>query len=192
MEIMKPFNVVINFKTGELSPGKRVLRRVSDLRSLFFDQRAAEELIQNGDPLMYEVIYAEVPEEEGHLGHCTTILYPGKVGAEFFFTKGHRHENLGTAEIYFCLQGKGKLLMESVNGDFEALDMFPGSSSYIPPYWSHRTVNVGTEALIFYCIFPGNAGHDYATIEKNGFLRLVIEESGEVRFMDNPRRKGTV
>jgi len=192
MHIMEPFNVVIDLKSGELSPGKRVLRRVSDVKALFFDQEAAEKLIQSGDPLVYEVIYADIPEEEGHLGNCTTIIYPGKVGEEFFLTKGHRHEKLGTAEIYFCLQGKGKLLMESVEGDWRILDMFPGSASYIPPYWSHRTMNVGKEPLVFYCIFPADAGHDYATIEKKGFPKLVVERNGEVVFIDNPNWKKDV
>lgn len=187
MKIMEPFNVVVNLQTGELLPGKKVLRRMSDVKALFLDQREAETLVRNGDPLVYEVIYADVPEEEGHLGHCTTIIYPGKVGEEFFFTKGHRHEKLGTAEIYFCLQGKGKLLMESVEGDCKDLDMFPGSASYIPPYWSHRTVNVGNEPLVFYCIFPADAGHDYATIERNGFPKLVVERNGQVILIDNPK-----
>lgn len=192
MKIMEPFNVVVNLRTGELLPGKKVLRRMSDVKMLFLDEKAAEELVRNGDPLVYEVIYADVPEEEGHLGHCTTIIYPGKVGEEFFFTKGHRHEKLGTAEIYFCLQGKGKLLMESVEGDCKDLDMFPGSASYIPPYWSHRTVNIGNEPVVFYCIFPADAGHDYATIERNGFPKLVVERNGQVVLIDNPNRKKVV
>ncbi|MGQ9473094.1 MAG: glucose-6-phosphate isomerase [Candidatus Caldatribacteriaceae bacterium] len=189
MKIMEPFNVVVNLQTGELLPGKKVLRRMSDIKALFLDQKEAETLVQNGDPLVYEVIYADVPEEEGHLGHCTTIIYPGKVGEEFFFTKGHRHEKLGTAEIYFCLQGKGKLLMESVEGDCKDLDMFPGSASYIPPYWSHRTVNIGNEPLVFYCVFPADAGHDYATIERDGFPKLVVERNGQVILIDNPKWK---
>jgi len=187
-DIMKPFNVVIDFSTGELSPGKKTVRRVSDVKNMFLDREKAEEMIKNGDPLVYEVIYADIPEEAGHLGHCTTIIYPGKVGKEFFLTKGHLHEQLGTAEIYLCLRGKGKLLMESTDGDWAALDMFPGSSSYIPPFWSHRTVNVGQEPLIFYCIFPADAGHDYATIEEKGFPKLVVEEKGEVVLIDNPKR----
>jgi len=86
------------------------------------------------------------------------------------------------------LRGKGKLLMESTDGEWAALDMFPGSASYIPPFWSHRTVNVGQEPLIFYCIFPADAGHDYATIEEKGFPKLVVEENGEVVLIDNPKR----
>jgi len=186
---MKPFNVVINFESGALTPGKRIIRKVSDVKNMFYDTKAAEELIQKGDPLVYEVIYADVPEEQGHLGHCTTIIYPGKIGNEYFLTKGHYHEKLSTAEIYFCLRGQGRLIMESTDGDCEILEMFPGSASYIPPYWSHRTMNVGNELLVFYCIFPADAGHDYATIEEQGYPKLVVEIDGKVSVINNPKRK---
>lgn len=189
---MEPLNVVVDFKTGNLEPGKKVVRRLSDIKHLFLDQENAEEMVQTGNPLVYEVIYADIPEEAGHLGHCTTILYPGKVGKEFFFTKGHLHEKLETAEIYLCLQGEGRLIMESRDGECEILNMFPGSSSYIPPFWSHRTVNVGKDPLIFYCIFPAEAGHNYTTIEKTGFPKLILEEDGKVVAVDNPhwRKRG--
>jgi len=186
---MKPYNVVIDFETGDLIPGERIIRKVSDIKNMFYNVEAAEEMIQQGDPLVYEVIYAKVPETKGHLGHCTTIIYPGKVGKEYFLTKGHYHKKLGTAEIYFCLRGQGRLIMESTNGECDILDMFPGSASYIPPFWSHRTMNVGKEPLIFYCIFPADAGHDYATIEEQGYPKLVVEEYGEVVVIDNPKRK---
>ncbi|MEI6157608.1 MAG: glucose-6-phosphate isomerase family protein [Atribacterota bacterium] len=166
-----------------------MLRRVSDIKKMCYDEKAAEELIQNGDPLVYEAIYADVPEEEGQLGHCTTIIYPGKVGKEYFLTKGHYHAKTGTAEIYFCLRGQGRLIMESTDGDCEILEMFPGSASYIPPFWSHRTMNTGTEPLIFYCIFPAEAGHDYSTIEEKGYSKLIVEENGEVTIIDNPKRR---
>jgi glucose-6-phosphate isomerase len=186
---MKPYNVVINFESGTLDPGKRIIHKVSDVKNMFYDTQAAEELIQKGDPLVYEVIYADVPEEQGHLGHCTTIIYPGKIGNEYFLTKGHYHEKLSTAEIYFCLRGQGRLIMESTDGDCEVLEMFPGSASYIPPNWSHRTMNVGNEPLVFYCIFPADAGHDYATIEEQGYPKLVVEIDGKVTVIDNPKRK---
>ncbi|HSV30663.1 MAG TPA: glucose-6-phosphate isomerase family protein [Atribacteraceae bacterium] len=186
---MKPFNVVIDLATGDLAPGRKIIRKMSDVKNMFFDTEAAERLIEKGNPLVYEVIYADVPEEIGQLGHCTTIIHPGKVGREYFLTKGHFHENLGTAEIYFCLAGQGKLIMESTDGEWEILDMFPGSSSYIPPYWSHRTMNTGKGPLVFFCIFPGDAGHDYATIEEKGYPKLVVEENGRTTVVDNPKRK---
>jgi len=79
--------------------------------------------------------------------------------------------------------------MESTDGDCEILEMFPGSASYIPPYWSHRTMNVGNELLVFYCIYPADAGHDYATIEEQGYPKLVVEIDGKVAIIDNPKRK---
>ncbi|WP_438313927.1 glucose-6-phosphate isomerase [Candidatus Caldatribacterium sp. SIUC1] len=186
---MKPFNVFVDFTTGELRPGKRVVRRLSDVKYIFQNQEAAEAMLREGDPLVYEVIYAEIPEEPGHLAHCTTIIYPGKVGQEFFLTKGHLHEKLDTAEIYFCLRGEGRLIMASPEGECEVLPMYPGTASYIPPFWSHRSVNVGKEPLIFYCIFPADAGHDYATIEETGFPRVVLEEDGRVVVRENPKWK---
>ncbi len=185
---MKPFNVVIDFQSGNLTPGRKIVRHMGDVKNMFFDREKAEQMEKEGNPLVYEVIYADVPEEVGHLGHCTTIIHPGKVGREFFLTKGHYHENLETAEIYFCLKGRGKLIMESTDGQCEVLDMFPGSSSYIPPFWSHRTVNTGDEPLVFFCIFPGDAGHDYATIEEKGYPKLIVEENGQVAIVDNPNR----
>ncbi|MDK2896935.1 MAG: glucose-6-phosphate isomerase, archaeal [Candidatus Atribacteria bacterium] len=186
---MKPFNVEVNFQTGDLTPGKKIDRYLSGVKNMFFDQAAADAILQREDPLIYQVIYADVPEAKGHLGNCTTIIYPGKVGREFYFTKGHFHEERGTAEIYFCLQGKGKLLLESTDGEWAILDMYPGTASYIPPYWSHRTINVGQEKLIFYCVFPADAGHDYGTIEEIGYPKLVVEENGQIMVVDNPKRR---
>jgi glucose-6-phosphate isomerase len=79
--------------------------------------------------------------------------------------------------------------MASPEGECEVLPMYPGTASYIPPFWSHRSVNVGKEPLIFYCIFPADAGHDYATIEETGFPKVVLEEDGQVVVRENPKWK---
>ena len=42
---MKPFNVVIDFSTGELSPGKRLFAG-SDVKNMFLDREKAEEMIK--------------------------------------------------------------------------------------------------------------------------------------------------
>ncbi len=187
MELFKPFNVVVDFETGNLSPGKKITRYLSDIQHFFLDKEKVKAVLAKENPLVYEVIYAEVPEESGHLAHCTTIIYPGKVGSEFYFTKGHLHEKLETAEIYFTLKGQGRLIMASPDGkECEVLEMFPGSASYIPPCWSHRSVNVGDEPLIFYCVFFADAGHDYATIDKTGFPKVILERNGKVVIEDNP------
>jgi glucose-6-phosphate isomerase len=36
-------------------------------------------------------------------------------------------------------------------------------------------------------VYPGNAGHDYGTIETQGFKKLVVEKAGKPDIVDNPR-----
>jgi oxalate decarboxylase/phosphoglucose isomerase-like protein (cupin superfamily) len=45
------------------------------------------------------------------------------------------------------------------------------------PRWAHRSVNASLdEDLITFFIYPGDAGHDYGTIEQQGFRKLVVEQ----------------
>jgi len=44
-----------------------------------------------------------------------------------------------------------------------------------------------TEDLVTFFVYPGNAGHDYGTIETQGFRKLVVERNGVPVIVDNPR-----
>jgi glucose-6-phosphate isomerase len=35
---------------------------------------------------------------------------------------------------------------------------------YVPPHWAHRSINTGNEPLISFCVYPGDAGHNYGDI----------------------------
>ena len=48
---------------------------------------------------------------EGGLFFGRTIIEPGKVGAEYFMTKGHIHKIKNRAEYYWCIQGEGMLIL---------------------------------------------------------------------------------
>ena len=48
---------------------------------------------------------------------------------------------------------------------------------------AHRTVNTGDEPLISLCVYPGNAGHNYGDIEKEGFPIRVLKRSGKVEMV---------
>jgi glucose-6-phosphate isomerase len=62
--------------------------------------------------------------------------------------------------------------------------MQPGDLSYIPGKWAHRTINTGDAPLVFFAIWPVDAGHDYESIEKSGFLRRVLKgEDGSEYFV---------
>ena len=177
--IMQPFAVEINFDSGRITaPARLLTRRLSDLEGLFSDGEAYRRALKEVDPVIYEVYEVPVPNEEGHLLSCTTLIHPGKIGGEYYFTKGHFHTRENRAEIYTCLRGEGYLLMGTRRGETCSIQMQPGTSAYIPPYWSHRTLNCGGGPFVFHGVWPGDAGHDYRSIARDGFPLRVFEEAG--------------
>lgn len=162
-------------------------RRASDLRGFFRDASALEALIRAGDPVLYETLEAPVPETVGHLSFGVTVLYPGKVGAEYFMTKGHFHVQRQTAEVYTGLRGRGYLVLQTEQGEARALPIEPGGVVYVAPGWAHRTVNVGDTPLVVFYTFPADAGHDYGTIAGTGFTLLVVEVDGTPAVVERER-----
>ncbi len=187
MELMDPHAIDIDLQSGRIADRAECWTRyLSDMKGMYRDQDAVREELDQDDPLIYEVYEDPVPKEEGQLLQVTSIVHPGKVGDEYYMTKGHYHEKRDTAEIYLCLSGTGYLLTQTEEGKSASLRMEPGVSTYIPPYWAHRTVNVGDEPFVFYGVYPGNAGHDYGSIEEVGFPDLVLERNGEPEVVENP------
>jgi len=173
--LLEPFALSLDFHSGSLEPyTTRIERRVSDLRGAYADADALERLVAEGDPLVYEVLQYDVPEEVGQLICCTTVIHPGTVGDEFFMTKGHYHAERETGEVYLGLRGRGYLLLMAEEGDSTATPMEPGTVAYVPPCWAHRTVNTGDEPFVFFAVYPGQAGHDYGSIESTGFVQRVL------------------
>ncbi len=122
-------------------------------------------------------------ESTGHIELAVTKILPGKVGDEYFMTKGHFHEDDLAGEIYFGLKGTGLLMLQSKEGQTEELELTPGVSVCIPPKWAHRSVNVGKDDFVFLAAYPASAGHDYASIEKNGFVKRMVEIKGEPQIV---------
>lgn len=166
---------------------RRIERRLSALAGQYSDARAYSELRSRGDRVVYEVYEILRPEKCGELLNGLSIVHPGKVGDEFFMTKGHFHCVRDTAEIYLGLRGRGLLLMENESGDWGAEEFHPGRVVYVPPGWAHRSVNLDPETdLITFFVYPGHAGHDYGTIETQGFRKLVVQSGDGYRLVDNP------
>lgn len=186
--LMLPFAIGLDFKSGVLAPCNNYTpRRLSDLRGFYLDEAATERGIREGDPVIYEVYQYDVPFESGQLLVVTSIIHPGTVGDEYHMTKGHFHAHEETAEVYVGLQGEGYLLLDTAAGQFQALPMRPGTVTYIPPYWAHRTVNVGSEDFVFFGVYPADSGHNYAAIERRGFSQLLMKKNGVPSLTPNPR-----
>ncbi|MHC4740466.1 MAG: glucose-6-phosphate isomerase family protein [Planctomycetota bacterium] len=180
-ELMDPFTVLIDLENGTMPEHTNYLRRnASDMRGHYADSDALANLINEGnDPLHYEVFETPVPEKIGQLMYCISRLQPGKVGDEFFMTKGHYHTVEDTAEIYLCLKGTGYMLMKTADGKWAAEQMSRGRMIYVPPFWAHRSVNTSAdEPLVSFCVYPGNAGHNYGDIEQQGFPKRIFERDG--------------
>lgn len=188
-EILKPYMTLLNFSTGEIeSFRKRAEVRLSRLRDFFFDREAVDRILSTEeDPVIYEYFEHSQPEVEGHLNFGVTVMYPGVVGKEYHLTRGHYHAKENTAEIYMGLIGEGIMIMQTKDRQVVHLPIRPSSVIYVPPFWAHRTVNVGKGKLAFFYIYPSDAGHDYDIIKREGFAKLVISENGKPKVVDNPK-----
>lgn len=167
-------------------------RPLSGLVDIFSDQEAATNLLQGDDPLVYEFYDLGIPEKAGEIAFGTSIVYPGRVGREFYMTKGHFHTILDTAEVYLCLSGYGMMMMESPEGEVEYRELLPGQAVYVPGRYAHRSINLSNnEPLVTFFAFDADAGHDYGTIEVQGFRKLVLATDSGYEIVDNPNWKGS-
>jgi glucose-6-phosphate isomerase len=87
------------------------------------------------------------------------------------------------------LKGEGIMLMQTKDGQSSSLPLKPDHIIYVPPFWAHRTINVGEKKLTFFFVYPSDSGHDYGTIREKGFAKMVIEEKGKPKIVDNPKCK---
>jgi glucose-6-phosphate isomerase, archaeal len=167
-----------------------IQRRLSSLKGQFLDTEAYEKLLATGDPLLYEVYETRRPEVAGEVLHGISIVHPGKVGREFYMTKGHYHAVLDTAEVYLCLKGEGYMVMQTPEGESCVEALSPGGVLYVPPRWAHRSVCTSRQQdLVTFFAYPGHSGHDYGTIERQGFAKVVLDGEGGIEIVDNPRWK---
>lgn len=183
-----PFSVPFDLHTG-LSPDRRpICRLLSQMKGMYADADAFDARVRGGDPLVYEFYDLQLPASSGDVAFGTSITYPGKVGDEYFMTKGHFHEVLETGEVYYCLRGQGCMLMESPEGVCETRELRAGVAVYVPPRYAHRSINTApSEPLVSFFAFRADAGHDYGTIESKGFRKLVVDRNGQPAVIDNPR-----
>jgi len=184
-----PFTFDVSIADAILSEyDNHIERRLSAMKGQFLDAGAFQARLAQDDALLYEVYEIKRPEIAGELLNGLSIVHPGKVGDEYYMTKGHFHTVLETAEVYYCLKGEGVMVMETPEGEWSVEPLRPNAVLYVPPRWAHRSVNTSPfEDLVTFFVYPGNAGHDYGTIETQGFRKLVVERDGAPAIVDNPR-----
>ena len=165
-----------------------IQRRLSAMKGQYLDQAAYQALLAREDALLYEVYEMRRPEVPGELLFGLSIVHPGIVGQEYFMTKGHFHTVLETAEVYYCLRGEGFMVMETPEGECKVEALRLDSVLYVPPRWAHRSVNTSSDTdLVTFFVYPGHSGHDYGSIEQQGFRKLILARDGRPEIVDNPR-----
>lgn len=156
---------MVKIKNNKLVSGKKTVRRLSDISDYFLDKKAVKKLLRK-NPLIYEYYEIEKPD----LAFATTIIKPGKIGKEFYMTKGHSHADKKASEIYFGLNGKGIVLMQKGNKCIKQ-EITKDAVVYVPAGFAHRTINTGKKDLAFLTVYHLNAGHDY----KVKFLKRIFD-----------------
>lgn len=187
--VVKPFSVGWDPKDAIMDDADNHIERyLNKLTKMWIDPDSAEKYLEErGDVLVYEVYEKEIPQRDGDIQFCSSITHPGKIGDEYFMTKGHFHARRDTAEVYYCLRGRGYMLMEKEDGEHYLEEMRPGRTVYVPGDFAHRSINTGDELLISLAVYPGDAGHDYGSIETSGFRYVVVEKNGKPEMIENPR-----
>jgi glucose-6-phosphate isomerase len=164
--------------------GTRTERRLSDLKGVFHDQAAWQAALAAGNPLVYAVEAMLPGHGEGDLHFGIGIIQPGKIGREYFITKGHLHEWREAAELYIGLSGQGMMLLEDeASGESRMLPLGPGQAVYVPGHTGHRTANVGSTPLTYIGVYPARAGHDYGHYAAKNFRCAIIEENGAPKMV---------
>ena len=181
-----PVGVSIDGLTGNVEPATgRYAKRLSELRGIFQDGVAYERaIVEREDPVVYEVV--DYRKAESDLCFGTTIMAPGKVGDEYYMTRGHFHERPDRGEAYYTQSGQGLLLLEARGGETRTVEMRPGVCAFIPPDWAHRSINTGDETLVFVWFCATDAGHEYGEILERGMRKLVVEQDGRAAVIGNP------
>jgi glucose-6-phosphate isomerase, archaeal len=179
--ILKHFDL----NTGLLEGQPRLERHLSDLEDIYSDALAYQNVLALGNPVVYSVSSLEPGHGAGDLHYGLGVIQPGRVGQEFFMTKGHLHEWREAAEVYIGLSGAGLMLLEHESGgELRAVPFGANSIVYVPGFTAHRTVNVGTEPLKYIGVYPARAGHDYGAIRERNFAQVVIAAPDGYRVLE--------
>src|SRR5208283_4556122 len=122
------FTTFVDWESGALGGLgiKESTKLLGQMEGMFQDTESWGQM----DPAttVYRVQYWKpVPDgTSGGLFWGNSTVFPGKVGNEFFMTKGHFHAQLDRAEYYATVSGEGLLLLMDVKRKTACLPMKAG------------------------------------------------------------------
>lgn len=180
MKMCEPASCQVDLARGVMNnESGHYQKRLSDLEGLYADSAAfALSVSELGEQVVYEVTERRPEGTQGDMIFGVTRMSPGKIGNEYYLTRGHIHAQADRPEIYYGQSGRGIMLLESPEGETRTVEITPQSICYVPPYWIHRSVNVGDEDLIMVFAYPADSGQDYDIIARSGGMRKRIVDDG--------------
>ena len=190
--VADPVKLTMHARDGVLSGRTgRYEKRLADLDGLYRDKESFERARENdtGEP-----VYWVEDSRLGGSGELVTglsVLEPGRIGDEFYMTRGHLHSLADRGELYLAVSGRGVMLLDDLSGGSRAIEIDVGEAVHVPGNWVHRSINVGKERFVTLFCYPADAGQDYGIVAAAGGMRdLVIADGAGWSTRPNPEHRG--
>jgi glucose-6-phosphate isomerase, archaeal len=142
--------------------GEKSTRKLKDMQS-YYNKNAIQKANKN------EKVYDLFTLNYNPIKLTLTEMYPGTVGKEYFYTKGHVHTKK-TPEFYILLEGSGKLLIQK-NNKPKTIKMIKGEIELIPEGYAHRLINTGKDKLKVLTIYHENSKPSYHVKFKKRYFK---------------------
>lgn len=169
-------------------------KKLGDMAGVYRDEQAYRDVLtrHGADQVVYRVEEHRNASGAGALIVGTSTLLPGRYGDEFAVTRGHLHAQADRAELYYCLSGAGVMLLETLDGQSQAVSLQPGEAVHVPGHWVHRSVNVGDDPFVTLFCYAADAGQDYELIRRAGGMSslVVTDDAGGWTTRRNPDHTG--
>lgn len=175
-DVDQPTVVTISADGGLDGATRRYEKTIGDMAGVYRDEDAwrAEVDRLGPDTVVYSVNEQKYQAAPGALIVGTSTVLPGRVGDEFALTRGHLHAQADRAELYHCLSGTGVMVLETLDGRTEAVELTPGRAVNVPGHWAHRSVNVGDVPFVTVFCYAADAGQDYGIIQEAGGMKSLV------------------
>lgn len=182
-----PAPIWIDFGSGSMGQDARIeciCKTIGAMAHVFKNEEAREKIDRATVVYAVESWKPVAEGVEGGLFWGNSTVFPGLVGDEYFMTRGHFHVKRDRAEYYATITGTGLLLIMDEQRRATVQEMSPGSTHYIPGHTAHRVINTGEVPLRFLACWPSDAGHDYASIDEQGFSVRVMRRNGRPQIVN--------
>lgn len=180
--LVEPTSHLISPETGAMSGASgHYEKKLRDLEGLYADQAAFNERTEaQGNTVVYRVDEKRPAQNAGDLIFGTTWMRAGRIGDEFYMTRGHIHSRGNRPETYYGESGQGVMLLESPEGGTKVVKVAARVMVYVPPLWIHRSVNTGDTPLVMSFCYPSDSGQDYDIIARSRGMasRVVVDGAG--------------